>query len=1634
MKSSAIESRAMPSIVAWLRQRAIARPSDLAYTFLTDRQIDDPSMAIDGLSWGELDERARAVATAIRARHDRGERAVLLYEPGLDYIIGFFGCLYAGVTPVPAYPPDPSRLARTLPRLTAMIEDCGATVLLTTRLIAAMRQLVIAAAPRLDRLEWIESDAVPAAFAMRWSDSGCGGADIAFLQYTSGSTSSARGVCISHENLLANCGCIERAFGLSESSRGFFWLPPYHDMGLIGGILQPLFSGFPSTLISPLSFLKRPDRWVRGVSRFRATVSGGPNFSYDLLVDKVSPAELANLDLSSWSVAFCGAEPIQARTLRAFTERFSKAGLPAAAPTPCYGLAEHTLMASSARPDAPLVERAFVREALERGRAVAALAEDGRTTEPLVSSGRALEGGHEIAIVEPGGSRRCRDGEIGEVWLCGPSVAASYWGNPEKTRGTFEREIAGEPGRKYLKTGDLGFIQEGELFVTGRHDDVMIVLGRNLHPQDLERTISESSPHFRRGCCAVFAVSDAGTMRIVAVQEARSGAGLEEAAAAAQRVALEHDVTLFEVVLVAPQTVPKTSSGKIMRAATRSSWCAGTLEVLARWGASVAVDVVKPDAGEVLGDLTELEVAGRIQRCVARVLGVNARAVPSSEPLLRFGIDSLRAMQLQGELARDLGVVVPLAPLLAGESVLDLARHATQAPRVEPLAEISEGDAALPLTVGQRALWYLHNVDPENCAYHIARALRMHGLDVDRWVACVHRIVARHAALRSVFSVDDAGEPHQRALTPELRGDVRVVDATCLSEEQLRDQMTREARAPFALARAPGFRAIVWAGAGHATVMLVAHHIVADFWSLALVLEELIQLYESDLHRPAQSTDSAASRAYGDWVRRALRRSADAEGLAYWREQFAAPPVPLDLMPDYAPTAGTRGRGASVPIRLPADLSRSLEQLAMRHEVSLFVLLIAAWYLVLNRRTGSRDLTVAVPSANRSDPGDSGVVGYLVNMLPLRVLVDPRETVASFVARVRETANRALQRQHVPLAQIVEALGAEAARSRLFDSVFALQDTVPGRSLGVAALAVELEGAHVLHGALRGEVVGARCDMGQFDLAVSLARIDGTIAGGLDYDTGSYSEPTVTAILRDYAHLLSRLVQAPESRVSAIVAESSPDDTRTLERWDDTAVDYSSEPWAHESFRATAREYPDAICIVHRGRTLTYRELDDASDRLALRLRSLGLGPERVVAGLFERSIESVTFLLGALKAGVASLVLDVALPTHRARQYCELAKAAALVVEAEAVPLDGLRGVAPIVYLRDVIERPSGSDAPGVCNSVCADTLAYVIFTSGTTGEPKGVMVSHGALRNKCCWQREATPLGPQGALLHNTPYSFDVGLWEIWTVLTARAPARLVITDARRHMDAEHVVEQIRSHGVTLLAAVPALLAALLEQGQLASCTSLEVVISGGEVLSHSVRAALREQRPEAVLFNYYGPSECTVDSTWHRCSDDDDARRPIPIGVPVANVRALVLDEDERRVAPGVAGQLFLAGESLARGYLAQPGLTAERFLPNPWALRAGERMYATGDRVRHLPDGKLEFLGRRDRQVKIGGARVELAEVERAIRDSGHVRDVAVSLQPTLDTLQQLLAQVEALSDAGGEHRLGSAAIGLEGCGE
>ncbi|HEX2081189.1 MAG TPA: amino acid adenylation domain-containing protein, partial [Longimicrobium sp.] len=918
-------------------------------------------------------------------------------------------------------------------------------------------------------------------------------------------------------------------------------------------------------------------------------------------------------------------------------------------------------------------------------------------------------------------------------------------------------------------------------------------------------------------------------------------------------------------------------------------------------------------------------------------------------------------------------------------------------------------EGRLPLSFAQQRLWFLEQLGGLGGTYHMPMRLRLRGgLDRDALVGALDGIVARHEALRTTFAQVD-GVPEQR-IAPAAASGFHLVEhdlgGAADAEAELGRWMAEEAGAPFDLERGPLIRGrLIRLAADDHVLLLTMHHIVSDGWSMGVLTGELSALYAAHARGtearlpalPVQYADYAA------WQRRWVEGEVLEAQAEYWTRTLEGAPELLELPTDRPRPAQVDHAGAMLGVELDEALAAELKALSRRHGTTLFMTLLAGWAVVLGRLSGQAEVVVGTPAAGRGRREIEGLIGFFVNTLALRIDLSGAPSVADVLARVKERALRAQQNQDIPFEQVVERVDPvrSLSHSPLFQVMFAWQDTQREGGLSLPGLDVGRVGVASSH------------VQSQFDLSLSLRTAGDRIVGSVTYATALFERESVERWADSLRRVLQEMV-ADESRpVERLALMPAEERARVVEEWNRTEADFPREACLHELIEAQVRRTPGAVAVVLEGEELTYAELNARANRLAHHLIAHGVGPDVRVGVCADRSLEMMVALLGVLKAGGAYVPLDPGYPAERlAYMLADSTPAAVLAqqelrgrVEHAGVPVLELDASAPAWADRPTTDPERGALTP--------DHLAYVIYTSGSTGRPKGVGVQHRGVVNRLSWMEAVHGLGPRETVLQKTPYSFDVSVWELFWPLAAGA--RLVLARPGGHRDPAYLLEVVRRERITTVHFVPSLLAAFLAHpdAERGAVPELRRVVSSGEALPPELVARFGERLPGVELHNLYGPTEASVDVTFWRCPTDGSAAR-VSIGRPVPNARIYLLDPGGEPVPVGVPGELYIGGVQVARGYLGRAGLTAERFVADPFGGEPGARLYRTGDRARWLADGTIEYLGRIDFQVKVRGFRIEPGEIEARLREHPGVREAVVLAREDAPGQTRLVAYL-----AGGE---------------
>ncbi|WP_369027643.1 amino acid adenylation domain-containing protein [Nocardia farcinica] len=1460
------------------------------------------------LTYAELDERSNRLARHLIRRGAGPERTVLV---AVARSVESVVAWWAVVKTGAAYVPvDPGYPAG---RIEQMVTDSGATLGLT---VAAVRDRLPAV------VEWVVLDADARAddTAARLAALPGGRigdaerlrplrpANTAYVVFTSGSTGVPKGVAVTHAGI-ADFLAGQRGYGVGPDSRVLHFASPSFDASLLEILLA--VGGAAALVIAPTELY------------------GGTELGEFLRAQRVThafvtPAALASVDpagLDDLRVVLSGGDEVPADLVRRWTG------------TDDAGVREFRVLYGP-------TEATIVATAVDRG-------------QPTARSciGTPVPGMRTLVLdarLQP-----VPVGVAGELYLAGPGLARGYLDRPGTSAGRFVACPYAGPGERMYRTGDLvRWNRAGALEFMGRNDFQVKVRGFRVELGEIDAALT-ARPDVRYAV-TVPRRDGAGPVMLVSYVVPEAGALLAEADLRAALTAVLPSYMVPAAVLILDR-IPLSPNGKLDRRA-------------------LPAPVLQPKRFRAPSTPIEEIVAG----VFAETLGLTG-PVGADDDFFALGGNSLVATRVAARLGAAIDASVPVQLIFEAPTVATLAARAESHADTGRVALTAQPrPERVPLSYAQQRMWFLNRFEPESAAYSIPVVIRLSGsLDRDALRAALEDVVGRHEILRTVYPLV-AGEPVQvvlpvaeAAAAPEV---VRV------DRDDVADAVRAFLATVFDVTTQPPFRVRLFDLGGDEWVLAAAmHHIGGDGASLAPLARDMMLAYEARLlgQAPAWTPLPVQYADYAIWQRAVLGAEEDPASLLhaqidYWTTHLADLPPRLELPTDRPRPPVQSYAGASVPIRIGAELHADLEHVAREHNTTLFMVFHAALAATLGRLAGTDDVAVGTPYAGRGEPQLDDLVGMFVNTLVLRTRMRPGTTFTELLAHVRATDLAAFGHADVPFERLVQELNPVRSHAHhpLFQVMLAFQN------LGATDFALP---------GLSATVADADTGTSLFDLHVTVSDsydADGTpagITGGISYATDLFDATTVIGFVDRLQRMLAALVTDPDRPVHEVELLTAAERDAVLVGWNATDHALPAGDTLVSLFGRAVRAHADEPAVEFEGRSLTYAEFAARVNRLARWLIARGIGPETAVGLRMRRSLDQVTAMYAVHAAGGAYVPIDPDLPADRIDYMLATAAPVVVLTALDDLDLAGLDATEVTDAERLAPLRP--------------DHLAYILFTSGSTGRPKGVAIPHRAVVNQVRWLTDAYALGPGDVVLQKTPATFDVSVWELFGSLAVGA--RLVIARPGGHTDPAYLAEVIAAHRVTITSFVPSMLAAFAQSAPASALRSLRALLVAGEAFGADVVAAVRRVLPEVELHNLYGPTEFTVHATARPVRAGDTGA--VPMGTPVWNARAYVLDARLRPVPPGVVGELYLAGAQVARGYHARPGLTAERFVPDPYGH--GERLYRTGDLVRRNRTGDLEYLGRTDFRVKLRGLRIELGEVEAVLAEHAGVARALAAVRST-----------------------------------
>jgi amino acid adenylation domain-containing protein len=1512
------------------------------------RSPDAVAVVYEGqsLTYSELNSRANQLARYLRGHGVGPEELVALYvERGLEMVVGLLGVMKAGGAYVPLDPAYP------LERVAYMLADAAPRVLLTQERLRGRLPPTGAEVLPLDG-RWDQISREDSRDLQRGA-AGAGSERLAYVIYTSGSTGKPKGVMVTQAGVVNFLAAMREQPGMGSSDCLLAVTSLSFDIAALE-IYLPLLNGAKVVLASREAAADG-DCLIKLIEEFDVTVLQG------------TPATWRVLLSAGWQgrpglTALCGGEALTTELARQLEPRVGVLWN-------LYGPTETTIWSCSGR-----------------------ISVSGRTMAEEEAGGRVESIGRPIANTQiyilDSQLQPVPIGVTGEIYIGGAGVARGYLNRPELTAERFLQApfsacarsrvrgmprtgevVRPDPGQtvsaqgarsRMYRTGDLGrWRADGSIGYVGRNDHQVKIRGFRIELGEIESRLLQYAGLQE---AAVLAREDIpGEMRLVAYVSLREDgrASVEQLRAHLQEVLPDYMVPGAFVVL---KEFPLTPNGKVDRQALPA-----------------------PEAG--VSSRRYEAPQGEIEQALALIWQdlLQVERVGREDNFFELGGHSLLAVRLLTRVRQGLGRKLELRDVFECPALQSMAARLGRSLGLD-LPPILPADRSRPLLLSwaQQRLWFIDQLEGAGAAYHIAGAMRLHGeLDREALQAALDAVIERHEVLRTRFVRGGHGEVYQQIAAPESFPLTWVdLSAHALAQRNLLTarELREEASAGFDLSEGPLIRgSLVRLSTQEHVLSLRMHHIVADGWSVGVLIREVAALYGAYRDKrpypfmslPIQYAD------YAQWQRQHLTGEVLQESLQYWKERLRGAPERLELPTDRPRPSQMSYRGASVPVVLDAQISAELRGLARQQDATLFMVLHAAWALLMSRLSGQADVVIGVPVANRQRREVEGLIGFFVNMLALRVQVQAHSSVGELVQQVKELTLQAYSHQDAPFEQVVEAVQPprHLNHTPLFQVALVLQNT-PQEELRLPGLSLQTEPLEVV--------------TEQFDLTLELQESGECIEGRLSYASDLFERATIERWVGHFRCLVAAMAQDMHSPIGRLPLLSEAERERLLVQWNDTAVEYGREGLIHELFEEQVRRSPQAPAVVYEDQQLSYGQLNAKANQLAHYLRSQGVGPEQRVGICVERSLEMVVGILGVWKAGGAYVPLDPGYPAERLRYMLEDAAPGVLLTQ------DKLRGSLPDTRAKVVSldgDWPEiaaqNSEDPSRAPGSKAENLAYVIYTSGSTGKPKGVMIEHGNVSILWRGLEEAYKgMGDCRRIALNSSFNFDASVQQFIQLLSGRT---VYVVPQEYRLDPAKMVRFIAAHGIHGIDCTPSQLKLWLGCGLLAQKEpELKVVLVGGESIDPELWSLLAKS-PQINFYNVYGPTECTVEVTMAVLRGDTGGPH---IGRPMQNRKVYVLDRDGRPVPIGVSGEIYLGGAGVGRGYLNSPEMTLQRFIPDPFSGVAQGRLYKTGDVGRWRSDGTIEYLGRNDHQVKIRGFRIELGEIESQLLQYPGLREAAV----------------------------------------
>ena len=1542
-----------------LLNQSVKKPDSIAYTYLEDGE----NIEIN-ISFSHLCEEAKKIAAYLQSVCKKGDRVLLFFPHGIDFIKAYFGCLFAGVIAVPSYPP---KMNRSIERLNAILKNCEARVILSNATININKIRKFLASTESFVIQLIEN--IDDGITNSWVYPELKDDDIAFLQYTSGSTGIPKGVMVSHKNLVENEKVISQSFKLNEQSIVVGWLPFYHDMGLIGNILQPVYSGFRAVLMSPIHFLQDPFRWMTAITKYKATVSGGPNFSYDLCVERITDEQLKKLDLSSWKVAFNGAEPVRAKTLEYFAKKFTSCGFNKKSFMPCYGMAETTLMISGNEYQKVPTYRKYSLNQLSVN-ANGSLAKGGIN---LVSCGKPHF--YKVKIVNEQKNSLPED-KVGEIWVQGESVAKGYWNRPLETKECFDAYLNDGEG-PFFRTGDMGLLKKGEILVTGRLKDLIIINGRNYYPQDIEDSVTESHTKCINGSCAVFSIETEENEKLIVVCEVNNPEKEEISTilqSIKEKVFTDFSLQIYKIALIRRGTILKTTSGKIQRKACKEAFLDKTLNIVHESECNT-LDNISIETEEIEYSTDEKTILDIINKLVEK------NHVKLSDNLFGLGFDSIKIAHLSMLLSEELDVEVSVELIFENPVISQLTKKITELDKSEresvPSIEKAE---YYKLSPSQLAIWFDQQFKKESNSYNIPIVYKLNSkFNFSKFEQAFKYLISKYEVFKTSFHlINDL--PVQK-ISDFSNAELGYLEFNDDNEKDFNDYIKNIVREIIALDKPPLFRAnIIKNKSNEYYFIWVIHHIITDGNSIKLLLNELIDAYEyllTDNYRlESNFTNPFQYKDYAGWINAKLNSGYFKNSKQFWRDQFKGELPVANLPYDYSIDNNQSHIGATCFFKIEKELKDRITELAANENSSTYMVLLCAYILMLNKITGQDDIIVGSPAINRDFSEFKELPGLFLNTLLIRNKVDGKLTFKEFLAAVRKTTTNSLSNRGYPFFKIIEDLNIKTEPGKFPVSSFFFN----GLNF------IDKKDASLIFDLFK-------ADMGldiNFDLNLYFAESEHEIILRFDYKKALFKSDTIEAFILKFKQIIEKACAIPDQLLLNVTTQT---DTSAVK------VEISDAGWYSKYNNITGllndrfERFEEKTAIETDNFKISYAELDSITNFMAHNLLSLKEKTEHSYAGIFVGHNQNLAIaVVSSLKSGLIYVPIDSQLPEKRIKLIVEETKLKIILTDnANAEKIKAVAGNDIEILIIDNLNTCDIPTTEKLNISINGNDPAYIMFTSGSTGKPKGVIHNHRNVLHYISNYSGALEITENDKHTGFSSIGYDSFNNDFYgSIFNGATYCPKSLKDFNTE---ESLFDWITNHEISIMHITPVAFRHFADHwttNEMHADKLRIIKMTGESVRKEDFSLFKKITSKNAKFVVSLGSTEATLLTINAFTHEDIVDKSTIPVGYPVKRTKIKIWDNNFQELDILEPGEIVIESEFVTDGYINDDFSNNRSFSKNGKLIS-----YKTGDIGRILTNGKIEWLGRKDFQIKVRGVRIELGEIECTMLNIDGIKEIVVN---------------------------------------